>query len=193
MGKRASEGEIGAKAMHREDERGVRTTERREERGVRSTERGDERGVRAAGRGQGRRQRELNIVMVTHGLTMRVFLMRWFRWTVAQFEGLSNPSNCEVRVMELGSGGKYSLAKRHSEYELFSWGLTPAMIAGEDDARVVFRWGGMWRRRKRDLVIFKKRGREFPPYNLTPCCFSHLIPSNPIPSHHLMSSYLISC
>ncbi|CAI5995454.1 unnamed protein product [Closterium sp. NIES-64] len=70
-------------------------------------------------------------VMVTHGLTTRVFLMRWFRWTVRQFEGLLNPGNCEIRVMEMGEGGKYSLAVRHSEYELFSWGLTPDMIAGE--------------------------------------------------------------
>ncbi|CAI7834538.1 unnamed protein product [Closterium sp. NIES-54] len=78
-------------------------------------------------------RKALNIVMVTHGLTTRVFLMRWFRWTVRQFEGLLNPGNCEIRVMEMGEGGKYSLAVRHSEYELFSWGLTPDMIAGEPE------------------------------------------------------------
>ncbi|GJP38143.1 hypothetical protein CLOM_g22581 [Closterium sp. NIES-68] len=77
------------------------------------------------------RRKALNIVMVTHGLTTRVFLMRWFRWTVQQFEGLLNPGNCEIRVMEMGEGGKYSLAVRHSEYELFSWGLTPDMIADQ--------------------------------------------------------------
>ncbi|CAI7859855.1 unnamed protein product, partial [Closterium sp. NIES-53] len=76
-------------------------------------------------------RKALNIVMVTHGLTTRVFLMRWFRWTVRQFEGLLNPGNCEIRVMEMGEGGKYSLAVRHSEYELFSWGLTPDMIADQ--------------------------------------------------------------
>ncbi|CAI6005185.1 unnamed protein product [Closterium sp. NIES-65] len=53
------------------------------------------------------------------------------RVTGRQFEGLLNPGNCEIRVMEMGEGGKYSLAVRHSEYELFSWGLTPDMIAGE--------------------------------------------------------------
>ncbi len=42
-----------------------------------------------------------NIVLVSHGMTIRMFLMRWFRWTVEEFETLRNPRNGELIVMEL--------------------------------------------------------------------------------------------
>ncbi|WP_026529864.1 histidine phosphatase family protein [Haematomicrobium sanguinis] len=38
-----------------------------------------------------------NVVLVTHGLTMRLFCMRWFGWTVEYFESLNNPSNGAVK------------------------------------------------------------------------------------------------
>ncbi|MFD3366925.1 histidine phosphatase family protein [Streptomyces albidoflavus] len=50
-----------------------------------------------------------NVLLVTHGLTMRLFCMRWFHWTVAEFESLSNPDNGEVRVLELGEDDHYRL------------------------------------------------------------------------------------
>jgi broad specificity phosphatase PhoE len=34
-----------------------------------------------------------NAVLVTHGMTLRLFLMRWFQWTVEEFETLRNPKN----------------------------------------------------------------------------------------------------
>lgn len=74
---------------------------------------------------------ELNFVIVSHGLTSRVFLMKWFKWTVEQFEALNNPGNSEIRVMELGQGGDYSLAIHHKEEELERWGLSPEMIADQ--------------------------------------------------------------
>ncbi|CAI5496450.1 unnamed protein product [Closterium sp. Naga37s-1] len=43
----------------------------------------------------------------------------------------SFPGNCDIRVMEMGDGGEYSLAVNHSEQELLSWGLTPDMIADQ--------------------------------------------------------------
>eukprot|EP00246_Nothoceros_aenigmaticus_P003182 TRINITY_DN14152_c0_g1_i1.p1 TRINITY_DN14152_c0_g1~~TRINITY_DN14152_c0_g1_i1.p1 ORF type:complete len:323 (+),score=29.02 TRINITY_DN14152_c0_g1_i1:180-1148(+) len=75
---------------------------------------------------------DLNLVIVSHGVTMRVFLMRWFKWTTAQFELLNNPKNCEIRVMQLGAGGEYSLAVHHSKEELQQWGLSPEMIADQE-------------------------------------------------------------
>jgi broad specificity phosphatase PhoE len=42
-----------------------------------------------------------NLVLVTHGMTMRIFLMRWFHWTIEEFESLRNPRNCEIIQMEL--------------------------------------------------------------------------------------------
>lgn len=74
---------------------------------------------------------DLNLIIVSHGLASRVFLMRWFRWTVEQFELLNNFENCEFRVMQLGSGGEYSLAVHHTDEELLEWGLSPDMVADQ--------------------------------------------------------------
>ncbi|KAJ7298277.1 hypothetical protein O6H91_16G075300 [Diphasiastrum complanatum] len=75
---------------------------------------------------------DLNLVIVSHGVTMRVFLMRWFKWTTEQFEFLNNFQNCEFRVMQLGSGGEYSLAVHHKTAELEQWGLSAEMIADQE-------------------------------------------------------------
>ncbi|XVF06160.1 hypothetical protein REPUB_Repub06bG0023600 [Reevesia pubescens] len=71
---------------------------------------------------------DLNLIIISHGLASRVFLMKWFKWTVEQFENLNNLGNCEIRVMELGPGGEYSLAIHHTDEELLEWGLSPEMI-----------------------------------------------------------------
>ena len=39
-------------------------------------------------------------VIVTHGLTMRVFLMRWFHWSVEEYDSLRNPPNGAVVSMK---------------------------------------------------------------------------------------------
>lgn len=74
---------------------------------------------------------DLNIIIVSHGLASRVFLMKWFKWTVEQFEYLNNFNNCEFRVMQLGDGGEYSLAVYHSDEEMMEWGLSAEMIADQ--------------------------------------------------------------
>lgn len=50
-----------------------------------------------------------NVLIITHGLTMRLFCMRWFHWSVAEFESLSNPCNGAVHMLELGDDGHYHL------------------------------------------------------------------------------------
>jgi broad specificity phosphatase PhoE len=45
-----------------------------------------------------------NLVLVTHGLALRIFLMRWFHWTVDQFLNVWNPSNAEPLVLERVEG-----------------------------------------------------------------------------------------
>lgn len=50
-----------------------------------------------------------NALIVTHGMALRVFLMRWFHWTVEYFERIRNPHNAEVIIMELDSDGHYRL------------------------------------------------------------------------------------
>ncbi|WP_416439670.1 histidine phosphatase family protein [Phnomibacter sp. MR] len=51
-----------------------------------------------------------NVIVVSHGMTVRLFLMRWFHWTVEEFETLRNPKNAEFIVMEQDAvTGKYKL------------------------------------------------------------------------------------
>ncbi|CAD6338042.1 unnamed protein product [Miscanthus lutarioriparius] len=71
---------------------------------------------------------DMNIVLVSHGLTLRVFLMRWYKWTVRQFEGLENLANCGALVMQTGEGGRYSLLVHHTADELRAFGLTEEML-----------------------------------------------------------------
>ncbi len=51
----------------------------------------------------------VNAVLVTHGMAMRLFLMRWFQWSVEEFESVKNPANCAMIVMQKGLAGKYSI------------------------------------------------------------------------------------
>ncbi|XP_059648561.1 phosphoglycerate mutase-like protein AT74 [Cornus florida] len=74
---------------------------------------------------------DLNLIIISHGLASRVFLMKWFKWTVEQFEYLNNLENCDFRVIQLGDGGEYSLAIHHTDEELQEWGLSPDMIADQ--------------------------------------------------------------
>ncbi|KAJ3691007.1 hypothetical protein LUZ61_020171 [Rhynchospora tenuis] len=76
----------------------------------------------------GLRSPNMNIVLVSHGLTLRVFLMRWYKWTVEQFEGLNNFDNGGMLVMQTGEGGRYSLLVHHTEEELQAFGLTEDML-----------------------------------------------------------------
>ncbi len=50
-----------------------------------------------------------NCVLVTHGLTIRLFLMRFFHLTVEDFERMLAPANCCLVIMELQEDGSYHL------------------------------------------------------------------------------------
>ena len=50
-----------------------------------------------------------NTIIVTHGMTIRLFLMRWFHWSVEEFEDIRNPSNCDIFILEKQGNGKYEL------------------------------------------------------------------------------------
>ena len=63
-------------------------------------------------------------VFVTHGITARLFVMRWLHWTVDEFEVLHNPNNCAIIVLERidgadgGGAGEGSEKVRHPMYRL---------------------------------------------------------------------------
>ena len=49
------------------------------------------------------------LVLVTHGLMARVWLMKWFHWSVEYFEDLRNVEHCGFVVLEKCENGKYEL------------------------------------------------------------------------------------
>jgi broad specificity phosphatase PhoE len=50
-----------------------------------------------------------NVLIITHGMTLRLFLMRWFHWSVEEFETIRNPKNCQVVILQLHLDGHYRL------------------------------------------------------------------------------------
>ena len=57
------------------------------------------------------------LVLVTHGLMTRVFLMKWYHWSVEYFEDLRNVNHCEFVIMKMNqNSGKYAL-----ETQLRTW------------------------------------------------------------------------
>lgn len=55
-------------------------------------------------------------VLVTHGLMSRVFLMKWYHFSVEYFEDLRNVDHCEFLIMRREENGKYEL-----ETKLRTW------------------------------------------------------------------------
>ena len=56
--------------------------------------------------------RSRNYVLVTHGISIRVLLARYFRYTIHQFNILSNPRNCEMVVLNHDGLGRLRLQGR---------------------------------------------------------------------------------
>lgn len=59
-----------------------------------------------------------DVVIVTHGMTMRVFLMRFFHTSVEEFETWSNPKNCEYFLLEKQLNDKYALRGKLRKHKL---------------------------------------------------------------------------
>jgi len=57
-----------------------------------------------------------NVVIVTHGLTMRLFCMRWFHWTVEYFESLHNPENGQSVMLVRQQDLRYRLEAPFSQW-----------------------------------------------------------------------------
>ena len=50
-----------------------------------------------------------NVLIVTHGLTLRLFLMRWLHWSVEMFERAASPANCQIVIMEKQEDDRFQL------------------------------------------------------------------------------------
>jgi broad specificity phosphatase PhoE len=49
--------------------------------------------------------RDATAIFVTHGITSRLFIMKWFHWSVDDFEALHNPPNCGLLHLERTPNG----------------------------------------------------------------------------------------
>ena len=58
-----------------------------------------------------------NVLIVTHGMTLRLFLMRWLHWSVEDFEKLKNPKNCQIVIMEQSENGRFELTSELTRKE----------------------------------------------------------------------------
>lgn len=61
---------------------------------------------------------DINVVIVTHGLSLRLFLMRWFQFSVEEFEASQNPGNAKLVVMKkkcVGGHRWYELTDEHRQ------------------------------------------------------------------------------
>ncbi len=59
-----------------------------------------------------------NVVILTHGFEMRIFLITWFDWSHAFFETLANPRNCELKTIVLQEDGSYQLQEEMRRYDI---------------------------------------------------------------------------
>lgn len=58
-----------------------------------------------------------NVFIFGHGMLIRIFLMRWFHWTVEDFEAVANPKNCVILKMEYDPDTlKYKLVTEMHRY-----------------------------------------------------------------------------
>ncbi|KAF3386784.1 Broad-range acid phosphatase DET1 [Penicillium rolfsii] len=91
-------------------------------------------------------------VLVTHGLMTRVFLMKWYHWSVEYFEDLRNINHCEFVIMTLNpDNGKYILQnklrtwsdlRKEREREREANGQPPTPPTSSVHIPIRRKWGG---------------------------------------------------
>lgn len=85
-------------------------------------------------------------VLVTHGLMTRVFLMKWYHFSVEYFEDLRNVDHCEFVVMKLNpDNGKYILQNQLRTWSELRRERKNSRILNEPDSPAVpvrKKWGG---------------------------------------------------
>ncbi|KAJ6093145.1 Histidine phosphatase superfamily clade-1 [Penicillium sp. IBT 16267x] len=95
-------------------------------------------------------------ILVTHGLMTRVFLMKWYHWSVEYFEDLRNINHCEFVIMTHNEdNGKYTLQNKlrtwtdlrkekdaEKKREQESQGLSPTLPAPTEHIPMRRKWGG---------------------------------------------------
>ena len=53
-----------------------------------------------------------NYIIVSHGIIMRVFLMKMLDMSIEQYQKIALPDNCKIWILEKGENGKYKLISK---------------------------------------------------------------------------------
>mmetsp|Transcript_631 Transcript_631/g.763 ORF Transcript_631/g.763 Transcript_631/m.763 type:complete len:352 (+) Transcript_631:72-1127(+) len=70
-------------------------------------------------------------VLISHGLTIRLFAMRWLHWTTDTFELTKNPDNCDNLILELQPPDEYG----NSYYQLTNESLSIVGLHGRGELK----------------------------------------------------------
>jgi hypothetical protein len=98
-------------------------------------------------------------VLVTHGLMTRVFLMKWYHFSVEYFEDLRNVNHCEFVVMKLNPGsGKFILQNQLRTWSQLRRERAEAIAPPESPIPVRKRWGDS--QESCDAGEFERRQQE---------------------------------
>jgi broad specificity phosphatase PhoE len=58
-----------------------------------------------------------NTVIVSHGFTIRAFIMRWFHSSVEAFESWANPKNCQFIILKKNPDNHYKIEGQGFDYD----------------------------------------------------------------------------
>lgn len=79
------------------------------------------------------------LVLVTHGIWARVFLMRWFKWSYEEYERLQNIPHCQYLIMKKDSDSdRYTLKSHLSTWDEIPEDQLDQKIASEVKQEVCF-------------------------------------------------------
>lgn len=97
-------------------------------------------------------------VLVTHGLMTRVFLMKWYHYSVEYFEDLRNVNHCEFVVMKLNpDSGKFILQNQLRTWSDLRREKAEAMAQPESPIPLRKRWGDYSKGSEQDAGGFGRR------------------------------------
>lgn len=92
------------------------------------------------------------LILVTHGIWARVFLMKWFRWSYEEFESLRNIPHCQYLIMKrCEENGKFCL-----KTPLKTWDELPESDIDDEEVQKEFK----------DEVTFNTKGKIHNPEDM---------------------------
>jgi broad specificity phosphatase PhoE len=71
------------------------------------------------------RKKKDKALIISHGLTIRIFVMRFFHLTVEQFDMMRNPHNCDVITI----GPKADM--KNPQFTSGRWGVTGLRLVSD--------------------------------------------------------------